>query len=88
MGATAASAGEGNELVIGNKGTSIIGPRNGEREQQNPDILRRPSTDHGNMPNLKLSFADANMEIRDGGGIPRRRLWKCSLVHTNAGSSC
>src|SRR5262249_31700145 len=47
--------------------SSIIGPRNGEREQQDPDILRPPSTDRGNMPNLKFSFADAHMKIRDGG---------------------
>jgi oxalate decarboxylase len=67
MGATAASASEGNEPVIGSKGAPILGPRNSEREQQDPDILRPPSTDHGNMPNLKFSFADAHMKMRDGG---------------------
>jgi oxalate decarboxylase len=63
----AASAQEGNDPVIGNKGASIIGPRNREREQQNADILRPPSTDHGSVPNLKFSFADAHMKIREGG---------------------
>jgi hypothetical protein len=38
----AASAEEGNEPVIGRKGATIIGPRNPEREQQNP-ILRHRS---------------------------------------------
>jgi len=65
--AAAASAQEGNEPVIGNRGAAIIGPRNAEREQQNPDILRPPETDHGSMPNLRFSFADAHMKIREGG---------------------
>jgi oxalate decarboxylase len=48
FGATAAaSAQQGNEPVIGNKGAPIIGPRNPARELQNPEILRPPSTDHG-----------------------------------------
>ena len=68
LGATAAaSAQDRNEPVIGNKGGSILGPRNQEREQQNPDILRPPSTDHGSVANLRFSFADAHMKIREGG---------------------
>ena len=68
LGATAAaSAQDSNEPVIDNKGASIVGPRNQEREQQNPDILRPPSTDHGSVPNLRFSFADAHMKIREGG---------------------
>jgi len=67
LGATAASAQGGDEPIIGNKGAPIIGPRNGERELQEPDILRPPSTDRGSLPNLKFSFADAHMKIREGG---------------------
>jgi oxalate decarboxylase len=63
----AASAGNDSEPVIGNKGAPIIGPRNPEREQQDPDLLRPPTTDHGNLPKLRFSFADAHMKIRDGG---------------------
>jgi oxalate decarboxylase len=63
----AASAQEGNDPVIGNKGATIIGPRNPERERQNPNILRPPPTDHGSLPNLRFSFADAHMKIREGG---------------------
>lgn len=40
MGAKAAIAKDSNEPIIGGKGATIIGPRNSEREQQNPDILR------------------------------------------------
>ncbi len=67
FGATAAASAQGGEPMIGNKGSTIIGPRNAQREGQNPNILRPPSTDHGSMPNLRFSFADAHMKIREGG---------------------
>ncbi len=68
LGATAAaSAQPRNEPVIGDKGAAIVGPHNPERELQNPDILRPPSTDHGSVPNLRFSLADAHMKIRTGG---------------------
>lgn len=35
------------------------GPRNVERDIQNPDILNQPITDAGTLPNLRFSFADA-----------------------------
>ncbi len=35
------------------------GPRNLVRDRQNPDLLVAPSTDHGTLPNLRFSFADA-----------------------------
>jgi oxalate decarboxylase len=67
MGASAAAANDANEPIIGDKGGTILGPRNQERESQNPDILRPPSTDHGSMPNLRFSFADAHVKAREGG---------------------
>lgn len=67
FGASAASAQQRSEPVIGNKGATILGPRDPEREQQDPDILRPPSTDRGTVPNLRFAFADAHMKIRDGG---------------------
>ena len=68
MGASAAAAApDQNEPIIGNKGAPIIGPRNPDRAAQDPDILRPPATDHGTLPNLRFSFADAHMKMRDGG---------------------
>src|SRR5690348_2548394 len=55
------------ETVEGNKGAPVLGPRNSAREAQNPDILRPPSTDHGALPNLRFSFADAHVKMREGG---------------------
>jgi oxalate decarboxylase len=35
------------------------GPRNLDRDIQNPDILNPPASDAGTLPNLRFSFADA-----------------------------
>src|SRR5262245_62186184 len=62
-----AAAQDAPQPVEGNKGAPILGPRNSERERQNPDILQPPSTDRGALPNLRFSFADAHVKMRDGG---------------------
>src|SRR3979490_559302 len=43
------------------------GPRNLARDRHNPDLLVPPSTDHGTLPNLRFSFADAHMRLESGG---------------------
>jgi oxalate decarboxylase len=43
------------------------GPRNLGLDQQNPDILVPPSTDHGTLPNLRFSFSDSHMRLEAGG---------------------
>jgi oxalate decarboxylase len=48
-------------------GSTEPGPRNIERDQQNPDMLVPPSTDHGTLPNLRFSFSDAHMRLETGG---------------------
>jgi oxalate decarboxylase family bicupin protein len=45
----------------------MLGPRNKDRERQNPDLVRPPSTDKGNMPNMRWSFADSHIRIEEGG---------------------
>jgi len=45
----------------------MLGPQNRARQRQNPDLIRPPSTDHGNMPNMRWSFADSHMRIEEGG---------------------
>ena len=44
-------------------GASVLGPWNRERSRQSPDLVRPPSTDHGNMANMRWSFADSHMRI-------------------------
>jgi oxalate decarboxylase len=43
------------------------GPRNIARDQQNPNMLIPPATDHGTLPNLRFSFSDAHMRLETGG---------------------
>jgi hypothetical protein len=44
-------------------GASVLGPWNLERSRQSPDLVRPPSTDHGNMGNMRWSFADSHIRI-------------------------
>lgn len=44
-------------------GASVLGPWNWERSRQSPDLVRPPSTDHGNMKNMRWSFADSHVRI-------------------------
>jgi len=55
------------EPFHGKLGASILGPRNRDREMQDPDMIRPPATDHGTFPNLKWSFADSHTRIEEGG---------------------
>ena len=48
-------------------GGSDPGPQDQTREAENPDILNPPRTDHGTLPNLRFSFADAHVRQTDGG---------------------
>src|ERR1700704_4143218 len=43
------------------------GPRNLDRDLQNPDLLVPPSTDHGTLPNLRFSFSDSHIRLESGG---------------------
>ena len=44
-------------------GASVLGPWNWERSRQSPDLVRPPSTDHGDMKNMRWSFADSHIRI-------------------------
>jgi len=68
MGLTTAAAGQSSiQPIEGKRGGTILGPRNGPLEQENPDLLQPPVTDNGGLPNLKFSFADAHVKMREGG---------------------
>lgn len=47
-------------------GASVLGPWNRDRSRTNPDLVRPPSTDHGNMANMRWSFADSHVRIEVG----------------------
>ena len=58
-------------------GATILGPRNVDIEQQNPDGLIAPTTDSGTVPNLKFSYAAAHNRVLSGGWA--REITTCEL---------
>lgn len=48
-------------------GSLDLGPRNVDRDNENPDILVPPATDFGLIPNLRFSMADSHMILKPGG---------------------
>src|SRR5260370_17905901 len=61
---------DGPQPIRGNRGASILGPRNVPLERENPEFVRSPSTDSGTIPNLNFSFPAS-----------RNRITPCSWVH-------
>ena len=55
------------EPIRGNEGARILGPTNPSRQAQSIDRLRPPLTDNGTLPNLRWSFADSHVKMREGG---------------------
>lgn len=54
-------------------GASVLGPWNKERARQSPDMVRPPSTDHGNLANMRWSFTDSHIRIEVSRLTPRHR---------------
>ncbi|HWE08164.1 MAG TPA: oxalate decarboxylase family bicupin [Solirubrobacteraceae bacterium] len=57
----------GPQPIIGERGASILGPRNDAIETANPDLLIAPETDAGTVPNLKFPFAASHNRVLSGG---------------------
>jgi oxalate decarboxylase len=55
------------EPIAGNRGASILGPRNVPIERQNPDALIAPAADAGTVPNFKRPFALSHNRVLSGG---------------------
>ncbi|MGP4016870.1 oxalate decarboxylase family bicupin [Saccharopolyspora sp. 5N708] len=53
--------------IRGNMGGTDPGPRNVAVDLQNPNMLTRPETDSGTLPNMKFSFSQASMRLEEGG---------------------
>ena len=69
----------------GNHGGSDPGPRNIDRDRQNPDLLVPPSTDQGTLPNLRFSFSDAHMRLTSGGWTRQVTQRELGVATTIAG---
>jgi oxalate decarboxylase len=71
--------------VRGSAGTSDPGPRNVERDSQNPDMFAPPKTDSGTIPNLKFSFSDAHNRLQEGGWARQVTVRELPVATTLAG---
>jgi len=71
--------------VRGSAGATDTGPRNVERDRQNPDMLVPPETDSGTIPNLKFSFSDAHNRLQEGGWARQVTARELPVATTLAG---
>jgi oxalate decarboxylase len=71
--------------IRGDRGASILGPRNPTREQLQPDLLASPDTDAGTIPNLKFSYADARNRLGTGGWAREITIRELPVATTLAG---
>ncbi|MEA2384761.1 MAG: oxalate decarboxylase [Solirubrobacteraceae bacterium] len=55
------------EPISGDRGASILGPRNVPVETENPSLFVSPVTDSGTVPNLKFPFAASRNRVLTGG---------------------
>jgi oxalate decarboxylase len=83
--ANAQSAGDVPQPRRSGRGGSDPGPRNLMRDQQNPDLLAPPPTDHGTLPNLRFSFSDAHMRLTPGGWARQVTNRELAVSQTLAG---
>lgn len=61
------------------------GPRDPIRDAENPDLLNPPRTDHGTLPNLRFSFADAHVRQTDAGWTRQVTQRELGIATTLAG---
>ena len=76
---------EAPEPIRGDRGASILGPRNLPREREVPDLLASPDTDAGTIPNLKFSYADARNRLGSGGWAREITIRELPAATTLAG---
>ncbi|NHN83263.1 cupin domain-containing protein [Acetobacter musti] len=79
------SKSEAPEPIRGDRGASILGPRNLPREREVPDLLASPDTDAGTIPNLKFSYADARNRLGSGGWAREITIRELPAATTLAG---
>jgi oxalate decarboxylase len=75
----------GSEPIRGDRGASILGPRNVPLERENPDVMASPYTDAGTVPNLKFSYATARNRLAPGGWAREVTVRELPVATTIAG---
>jgi oxalate decarboxylase len=67
------------------RGGTIAGPHDAVRAAENPDLIVPPATDHGTLPNLRFSFADAHIRLEGGGWTRQITTRELPISKTIAG---
>jgi len=67
------------------RGGNIPGPHDAVRAAENPDLIVPPATDHGTLPNLRFSFADAHIRLEGGGWTRQITTRELPISKTIAG---
>ncbi|KAF3932393.1 hypothetical protein ABW19_dt0205818 [Dactylella cylindrospora] len=60
---------ESPQPIRGEFGAPILGGTNPSRDREQPDHIRPPATDNGNVPNLKWAFSDSKTRLVKGGWV-------------------
>ncbi len=63
----ATPARDGPQPSHGDRGATILGPRNLPVERENPSLFASPYTDSGTLPNMKFPFSAARTRLATGG---------------------
>ncbi len=71
--------------IRGNAGATDPGPRNIERDLQNPDLSVPPETDSGTFYNLKFSYSDTHRRMEEGGWSREVTVRELPIATTLAG---
>lgn len=71
--------------IDGKRGASILGPTNPSRQQENPDVVAAPATDHGTLPSMRWSFTDSHNHLEPGGWGRQTTIRELPVATTLAG---
>lgn len=85
MSSTDKTGGRASQPIDGKRGASILGPTNPDRQAQNPDLIAAPATDHGDLPNMRWSFADSHNHLEPGGWGRQTTIRELPVATTLAG---
>ncbi|EIM89788.1 oxalate decarboxylase [Stereum hirsutum FP-91666 SS1] len=73
------------EPIRGTLGGTILGPQNIAIDQQNPDMLAPPTTDHGDVPNAKWPFSLSHNRLQTGGWARQQNIEVMPIATQMAG---
>ncbi|KAH9930061.1 oxalate decarboxylase [Fomitopsis serialis] len=71
--------------IRGSLGAPIMAQQNIPLQQMNPDLLAPPTTDNGDIPNLKWSFTMSTNRLQTGGYARQQNINQMSIATSMAG---